>query len=296
MKKKTINWIIGFLFVVLFLSEAIYSFKHTNFSKQQSGQTIQIVHNPYETEIASANVLSLVLEEAGFNVRLVSVDNAIMYESIATGQSDAMTAAWLPTTHGTTYAEYEDRLDNLGPNLEGAEAGLAVPDYMDVDSIADLTDEADQTIMSIEPGAGVTVQTEEAMNLYDNLHGWKLESPSTGAMLASVESAVKNQEEIIVSAWTPHWMFDEYGLKMLDDPQVAYGEAENIYTLARKGLKEDHPKAYQIIDNFYWDIEDMDSVTHAMATGADDRSAAKQWIENNRQKVDSWLEGVYDEE
>src|SRR5690625_3795579 len=168
MKKKTINWIIGFLFVVLFLSEAIYSFKHTNFSKQQSGQTIQIVHNPYETEIASANVLSLVLEEAGFNVRLVSVDNAIMYESIATGQSDAMTAAWLPVTQGTTYEQYKDQLENLGPNLDGAEAGLAVPTYMDVDSIAALQDEANKTIISIEPGAGVTAQTEEAMEIYEN--------------------------------------------------------------------------------------------------------------------------------
>lgn len=296
MKKKTINWIIGFLLVVLFLSETIYSFKHTHFSDQRSGETIQIVHNPYETEIASSTVLSLVLEKAGFNVRLISVDNAIMYESIATGQSDAMTAAWLPTTHGTTYAEYEDRLDNLGPNLEGAEAGLAVPDYMEVDSIEDLKDEADQTIMSIEPGAGVTAQTEEATELYDNLHGWKLESPSTGAMLASVESAVQNQEEIIVSAWTPHWMFDEYGLKMLEDPKLAYGETENIYTLARKGLKEDHPKAYQIIDNFYWDIEDMDSVTYAMEAGVDDRTAAQQWIDENPEKVDSWLEGTTDEE
>lgn len=295
MKKKTINWMIGFLLVVLFLSEAIYSFKHTNFSEQRSGETIQIVHNPYETEIASSTVLGLVLEEAGFNVRMVSVDNAIMYESIANGQSDAMTAAWLPTTHGTTYAEYEDRLDNLGPNLEGAEAGLAVPDYMDVDSIDALDDEADQTIMSIEPGAGVTVQTEEAMKIYDNLHGWELESPSTGAMLASVESAVQNHEEIIVSAWTPHWMFDEYGLKLLDDPKLAYGETESIYTLARKGLKEEHPEAYQIIDNFYWEAEDMDRVTHAMEAGADDRTAAKNWINENREKVDSWLEGVFDE-
>src|SRR5699024_2876633 len=212
-----------------------------------------------------------------------------------TGQSDAMTAAWLPTTQGTTYAEYEDRLDNLGPNLEGAEAGLAVPDYMEVDSIADLKDEANQTITSIEPGAGVTVQTEKAMELYDNLHGWELESPSTGAMLASVESAVQNQEEIIVSAWTPHWMFDEYGLKLLEDPKLAYGEAESIYTLARKGLKDDHPEAYQIIDNFYWEIEDMDSITHAMEKGADDRTAAKNWIYNNRDKVNSWLEGVFDE-
>lgn len=296
MKKKTINIIIGLLLAALIVSEVIYSINNTDFSERRTGETIQIVHNPYDTEIASSNVLSLVLEEVGFNVRLISVDNAIMYESIATGQSDAMTAAWLPVTQGTTYEQYKDQLENLGPNLDGAEAGLAVPAYMDVDSIADLQDEANKTIISIEPGAGVTAQTEEAMEIYENLHDWDLESPSTGAMLASVESAVQNQEEIIVSAWTPHWMFDEYGLKLLDDPELAYGEAESIYTLVREGLKEDQPEAYQIIDNFYWGIEDMDSVTYAMEAGLDDRAAAQEWIDNNRDTVDSWLEGVVEKE
>src|SRR5699024_12627390 len=137
-------------------------------------------------------------------------------------------------------------------------------------------------MMRIEPGGGGNVQMEVAMNLYDNLHVWKLESPSTGAMLAYVKSAVKNQEEIIVSAWTPHWMFDEYGLKMLDDPQVAYGEAENIYTLPRKGLKKDNQKPYQIMDNFYWKTKDMEIVTNRMARGTEDETVPKQGIKNKR--------------
>lgn len=296
MKKKTINIIIGVLLAVLLISEVVYSFNNTEASDRRTGETIQLVHIPYDTEIASTTVLSLVLEEAGYNVRLISVDNAIMYESIASGESDAATSAWLPITQGTTYEAYKDSLENLGPNLEGAESGLAVPAYMDVDSIDELSDEANQIIMGIEPGAGITVKTEEAMAAYDNLNDWELEAPSTGAMLASTESAVQNQEEIVIVAWTPHWMFDEYNLKLLEDPKVVYGEAEGIYTLAREGLEEDHPEAYQIIDNFYWEVEDMDSITYAMENGVDDRTAAQNWIDDNRDVVDSWLDIDTDEE
>ena len=296
MKKRIINIIIGLLLAVLLIGESVYSFKNMQSSGRRTGETIQLVHNPFESEIASTTVLGLVLEEAGFNVNLISVDNAIMYESIASGESDAMTAAWLPVTHGTTYDEYKDRLDDLGPNLTGAEAGLTVPSYMDVDSIDELEDEDDKTIISIEPGAGITYQTEEAMEVYDNLNDWELESPSTGAMIASLDTAIQNEEDIVVTGWRPLWIFMEYDLKILDDPKEVYGEAEEIHTLARKGLKDDHPEAYEIIDNFEWEVEDMDTVTYDMNKGADDRSAAQNWIDNNRDKVDSWLDGVFDEE
>lgn len=292
MKKKSFNLVMGLLLVVLFVGELIYSIRNTEFSDRATGETIQLVHIPYDTDMASTEVVRIVLEEAGYNVRTVSVDNAIMYNSLAAGESDASTTAWLPVSQGTTYEAYKDEIVTLGPNLEGAESGLVVPEYMDVESMADLEDEANQTIIGIEPGAGITNVTAKGMEIYDNLNDWELETPSTGAMLASVESAVRNQEEVVVTGWRPHWMFDQYGLKMLDDPKNIYGDAEGIYTLTREGFAEDFPEANQILENFYWDAEDMNSITYAMENGVDTRTAAQNWVDENREKVDSWLEGV----
>jgi len=296
MKKKSFSLVIGVILAILFIGEAIYSFRNTEFSDRATGETIQLVHIPYDTDMAAANVIGIVLEDVGYNVRLISVDNAIMYESLASGESDATPSAWLPVSQGTTYEAYKDDVVNLGPHLEGAETGMAVPTYMDVDSIDELDDHANKTIVGIEPGAGMTVVTEEAMEVYDNLHDWTLETPSTGAMLASAESAVRNQEEIVVSAWRPHWMFQEYGLKLLDDPENVFGEAEGVYTLTREGFAEDFPEANQILDNFYWEEEDMNSVTYAMEQGMDTRTAAQNWIDANPEKVQSWVEGVVDTE
>lgn len=289
MKKLSISKILGLVLVLLMIGELAYSLTQTEFSARNQGETIQIVHNPWDTEVASATVIALVLEEAGYNVRLVSVDNAIMYESVATGESDAMAAAWLPTTHGSIYSSYEDQVVNLGPNLEGAKSGLVVPSYMDVSSIDELMDQADKNIVGVEPGAGIMVQTELVLDAYDNLSDWTLESPSTGAMLALLKDALANEEDIVITGWTPHWKFQRYDLKFLEDPLNVYGESEQIYTLVRQGLKEDNPEAYQILDNFHWEVEDMESVTSEMENGITERQAAQKWLDQNRDKVDQWL-------
>lgn len=289
MKKLSISKILGLLLVLLMVSELAYSLTQTEFTSKQQGETIQLVHNPWDTEVASTNVIALVLEEAGYNVRLVSVDNAIMFESVASGESDALTAAWLPTTHGSIFSSYEDQVVDLGPNLDGARSGLVVPSYMDIDSIDELDQEAAKNIVGIEPGAGIMIQTELVMQEYDNLSDWTLESPSTGAMLALLKDALNNEEDIVLTGWTPHWKFQRYDLKFLEDPLNVYGESEQIHTLVRQGLKEDMPEAYQILDNFFWDVEDMESVTLEMENGVTERQAAQNWLDQNRDKVDQWL-------
>lgn len=78
------------------------------------------------------------------------------------------------------------------------------------------------------------------MEEYDNLEGWTHEESSTAAMLTELGEALDNEEEIIVAAWNPHYMFAKYDIKYIDDPKGVYGGEEYITIIARKGLKEDH--------------------------------------------------------
>ena len=57
---------------------------------------------------------------------------------LASGEADAMVAAWLPATHAAYYEKYKDDFDDLGPNLEGAKIGLVVPSYVTIDSIEEI--------------------------------------------------------------------------------------------------------------------------------------------------------------
>ncbi|QDP42069.1 glycine betaine ABC transporter substrate-binding protein [Radiobacillus deserti] len=151
--------------------------------------------------------------------------------------------------------------------------------------------EIDYTITGIEPGAGITQSTDNALNEYENLAGWEQEKASTGAMLTELGDAIDNEEPIIVAGWTPHYMFAKWDLKYLEDPKNVYGDVEHIATIARKGLKEDMPEAYTILDRFKWEPADMEEVMLA-AQDSSFEEAAQQWVEDNKDTVAKWIEGV----
>ncbi|MEX3746284.1 glycine betaine ABC transporter substrate-binding protein [Lysinibacillus xylanilyticus] len=253
---------------------------------------VNLAYVEWDTEIASTNVVGQVLEDLGYDVTLTPLDNGIMWEALANGEVDGMVSAWLPQTHAPQVEKYKDEIVDLGENLTGAKIGLVVPSYMDVNSIEDLTNEAGKTITGIEPGANMTAATENAYKVYKNLEGWNVATSSAGAMTAALSQAIAKKEEIIVTGWSPHWKFNAFDLKYLDDPKGIYGAEEYIGTFARKGLKEDHPEVYSVLDNFHWTAKDIESVMFDIMEGTDPKEAAKKWIKDNKDKVSEWTKDV----
>lgn len=156
---------------------------------------------------------------------------------------------------------------------------------------ASIGEQIDYTITGIEPGAGTTELARDTLEEYENLEGWNLLESSTAGMLGALEEAVKNEEPIIITGWTPHWMFTAYDLKFLEDSKGTFGGSENVNTIVRKGLEEDMPSAYTILDRFYWEPKDMEAVMFD-AQEVPFEEAATKWIEENADKVAEWVEGV----
>lgn len=281
--KKRQGLIIGAVVVVILGAIGIGSFSSAKETKR-----INLSYVEWDTEVASTNVVGEVLKQMGYDVTMTPLDNSIMWKSVSNGESDAMVSAWLPKTHGSQYAQYKDQVEDLGANLTGAKVGLAVPAYMDVNSIDELTDQAGKKIIGIEPGAGVVTAAENTIQKYDNLKDWKVETSSSGAMTVALGQAIKKHEPIVVTGWTPHWMFAKYDLKYLKDPENGMGSEEQIHTMVRKGLKEDQPEAYKVLDNFHWSEKDMEKVMLEINNGKDPQQAAKDWIKENQELVESW--------
>lgn len=156
---------------------------------------------------------------------------------------------------------------------------------------ATIGEQVDYTIVGIEPGAGLTGLSQDTLEQYENLEGWTLQESSTAGMLGSLEQAIRNEEPIIITGWTPHWKFSAYDLKILEDPKGTLGGAENINTLVRKDLEKDLPDVYTVLDRFYWEPEDMEQVMFDAQEG-DFEDAAAKWIEDNPDKVNEWTEGI----
>lgn len=280
-KIAKIGWLVGLVFLLVACSSDEDSSKN---------KEVNLAYVEWDTEVASTHVIGQVLEDLGYDVTLTALDNAIMWKALSTGEVDGMVSAWLPKMHAPFVEEFKEDIVDLGENLTGAKIGMVVPTYMKVDSIEDLTNEADQTITAIEPGANMTLATENAYKDYPNLEGWTVLTSSGGAMTAALKKAIENNEEIIVTGWSPHWKFTAFDLKYLDDPKGIYGEDDYIGTFARKGFKEEQPEAYRVLDNFYWTAEDIESVMYDIMEGTTPKEAAKRWINEHPEKVAEWTE------
>lgn len=255
---------------------------------------VGLIYVEWASERASTNVVKAVLEQMGYQVELTPVSAAAMWQAMGDGEADGMVAAWLPTTHAHYLAQVRDKVEDLGPNLKGTKIGLVVPAYVTMDSIDQLNANADKfdgKIIGIDPGAGLMSKTEKVMKEY-GLDGMELVESSGAAMTAALAGAIRNRQWVVVTGWTPHWMFATWDLKYLKDPKNIYGGEEEIHTIVRKGLKADKPEVYAVLDNFSWTPDDMAAVmVWNEEPGADPRETARRWVRENPEKVKKWTGG-----
>lgn len=273
-----------------------------------NGDAFKLSYVAWDSEIASTNLLKYVMENnLGYKVNALQVEAGPMWTGVASGDVDASPAAWLPLTHADYWERYKDQVDDLGANMTGVRTGLVVPSYMtDVNSIEDLEtgaassaptananvgDEVNHQIIGIDPGAGIMKSTASAIEHY-GLSNWNLVEGSGAAMTATLDKAFKNEEPIIITGWTPHWMFNQYDLKYLDDPDKVFGDAEEIHTIARKGLKEDQPVAYEFLSRFQWTSDDMGEMMIAIQGGTSPEQAAKDYAEKHADQISEWTKGL----
>lgn len=254
-------------------------------------QTVKLGYVTWESEIASHAVLSAVIEDyLGYDVEHITLDAGPMWTGIAQGEFDVTIAAWLPGTHESYYGQLWNRVENLGPALHGAKIGLVVPTYVTIDSIDELNAHRNDfggRIVGIDPGAGIMQAAEEALDAY-NLD-LQLVDGSDAAMTAALRTAVRRNQWVVVTGWTPHWKFAEWDLKYLEDPKGVFGGAETINKIVRPGFNEDNPEVYAFLQRFYWTPEQMAAVMVDILGGMEPEDAARAWIAANEDVVQSWL-------
>jgi len=254
--------------------------------------TVKIVYVEWADAIVATNILAAALKQAGYDTRLTPVSGAAMWEAVASGDADLMVAAWLPATHAAYYAKLKNKVDVLGPNIEGAKIGWVVPDYVKVDSIADLKANASMfggKIIGIDPGAGLMRASEKAMTEY-NLAPMQLVDGSDATMVAALKDAVSRKQPIVVTGWTPHFMWAAFKLKYLADPKGVFGGDETVNNVARKGLAKDMPEVHAILSRFKLSLpEEQGLMMQNQASGVDPAKTAAEWVSQHPDVVKSWM-------
>ena len=264
-----------------------------NKTNPDAKKPVKLVYVDWASEKASAHVVKAVIESRfDRECQVLSVSLIAMWESLAAGDQDASVAAWLPSLQKRYLEKHKADVKNLGPNLEGTKIGLAVPEYVPINSIAELNGHApkfDNKIIGIDPYAGIMGKTAAAMDAY-GLSAFDLVSGSGPTMTTALEKAIAQQRWIVVTGWTPHWKFAEWDLKYLEDPKNVYGRKEHIATIVRKGLKQDMPEIHAFFENFYWHPRNLEAV---MKTARHENTsypeAARKWVASHPELADQWV-------
>ncbi len=263
----------------------------TGAAQAQGSGDVNLAYVEWSDAIVATNILAGVLEDEGYTVNMTPLPAAAMWQAVATGEADAMVAAWLPVTHAAYLEELEDQVEVLGPNIEGARLGWAVPDYMDISSIEDIAADpsvVEGQVIGIDPGAGLMQASEKAIEDYSL--DVTLVDGSDATMTAALQDAISREEPIVVTAWTPHWMFSRFELKYLEDPKGSLGGEETVNNVVRTGLEEDMPDVYAIVSKFRLDLADEEAIMLENEEGGDPVATARAWIDANPEKVAAWTE------
>ena len=257
---------------------------------------VELAYVEWARAVALTHVAGEILDRMGYEVQLSNVANAAMWQAVANGDADAHMTAWLPATHAAYYGpdgEFTDDVEDLGTTYEGAGLGLVVPDYVEEQSVSDLVANADKydgEITGIDPGAGMMQQTENA--IADDTLGLSaltLLEGSGPTMTAALDDAVNNERPIVVTGWRPHWKFSRWDLRILEESEQIYGEAEDIHTIARLGLEQDKPEVYTFLKDTDWASMSYGPVMDSISDGATPEEAAADFVDANVDAINAAL-------
>ena len=259
-------------------------------SPGEKKNNISIVYPNWAEGIAISNMAKKILEKQGYNITLMNADIAPLFASLSNGKADVFLDAWVPVTHQDYLNQYGNNLETLGEIYDSARVGFVVPDYVNINSIEELNANKNKfsgEIIGIDVGAGIMKSAEKAIQEYDL--DFRLKPSSGPAMTALLKKAIENKQWIIITGWSPHWMFSDFKLKFLNDPKNTFGKTETIESIATKGFSQKQPFAAELLKNIKLDTKQLASLISKFNKIQNEGEAAERWISENQELIDSWL-------
>lgn len=259
--------------------------------------------DPGWTDITATNgVAAVLLDALGYAPEIATLSVPVGYEALKNGQTDVFLGNWMPAQQ-----KFRDDLDasgtvvELARNLEGAKFTLAVNKAGADAGVGDFADLDAQKeafggkIYGIEPGAPANQSIQAMIDADDfGLGDWELVESGEQAMLAQVSRS--GDTPVVFLAWAPHPMNEAIEITYLSGGDAQFGPdygGATVHTLARKEWVDACPNAARLFGQLVFDVP-MENVLMGkiLDDGASAQDAAKAWLAENPQAIDTWLDGV----
>lgn len=195
----------------------------------------------------TASLVANVLNAMGFEVERVFSPHQENFEKLKAGEVDLLSSAWLPSSHGIYKADVEEveTLIELGLHYEPY-ALWGVPNYVTEEAVSEVVDllkpevieKINSTIQGINPGAGITRFSIQMMKEYGlSDAGYEFFPGSEGDCFKAFESAVANNEWVVVPLWKPQFLHYRYDIRELKEPKGLLGIVDRAVLLLRDDKK-----------------------------------------------------------
>jgi len=234
--------------------------------------------------VAMTQLSKVLLQNEGYTVELKNADVAPVFAAVAGGDADIFMDAWMPVTHKEYMDKFGARLEVLGTNYTNARIGLVVPDYVKINSIDELNANVslfEGKIIGIDAGAGIMNKAEAAIKDYKLKY--ELQSASEAAMLAILKKSIDAKKPVVITGWSPHYIFSTYKLKFLSDPKGIFGKVETLQTVANKDFVKLNPQVSLFFRNFQLDDDQLGSLMAALKGADDEKVAIDKWLADHNE-------------
>jgi len=287
--------------------------------------TVTLNEQAWAGSTANTYIAKAVLEEdLGCTVEITKVAEIPVFQAMADGKVDAVLEDW---QHVDEYKQYIDEAGTVvmgGPLGVEGHIGWFIPQYLmdenpefetweGLKGKEDLfkTPESGDQGMFLGGDPSYVQKDKELIEALD-LNFKHVTAGAEPAQVARWSQLYKQEEPVIFYWYTPQFLNQEYELaevklpprtdanKDCQDDAKAGGDPEQykceyditvINKLFSKEFAESGSPAYTMLSNMTLTNEDQEAVAKAIAGDkVDPDQAGQDWVADNRDKVDSWLE------
>src|SRR5690625_1138828 len=110
-------------------------------------------------------------------------------------------------------------------------------------------------------------------------------------MLQALDTTLAAGDNIAVTLWMPHWAFNAYEIKPLDDPQEALGQEVHMTTYAHNEFSHNQPELFDWLVDLKIDTDTLSDLEEDLFVEDVDQSdypdVVRDWMDENQGYVDS---------
>ena len=289
------------------------------FSSEEEDGTVRMARANWDSGYAQAEIYAALIEELGYEVTDPSeheLGPLNFYPALRTGQYDLWANGWFPNHE--IFLDYEtaaglstdDEIEVVGTQVggggrEGYMVDKATADRLGLTSMSQLSSasiaaefdvdgDGDADLYGCNADWGCAQNIEG--HIADNDWGANVEqnSGNYNDLIGEVRSRVDAGEPVLFYGWTPNWTYTVLtpgeNVVWLESPFAV----NDIRAVANAKFLDSHPDVRSLLEQVKIDLAWIATQNERMAAGSYSqdhvRADASQWIEENRSKVNGWLE------